>query len=126
MFGVSSGVYGYIAPGADTVTPFKSQSDIDTAYTNGYNAAKSSITSATYYNTDTSTTTSRTETFNVSISGKTVIGYGMQQCKLYSSNACVTISASLGYSDGILYLYLSGNNAFRIYANYIAMTVYYI
>lgn len=40
-FGVdSSGNYGYIKAGADTVTPFKSQADVDAAYTRGYNAGR--------------------------------------------------------------------------------------
>ena len=40
-FGIdSSGNYGYIKDGADTVIPFKSQSDIDNAYNNGYTKGK--------------------------------------------------------------------------------------
>lgn len=36
-FGVdSNGRYGYIAPGADTVVPFKNQEDVDAAYNSGY------------------------------------------------------------------------------------------
>ena len=40
-FGIDqSGNYGYIKDGADTVIPFKSQSDIDNAYKTGYNKGK--------------------------------------------------------------------------------------
>ena len=40
-FGIdSSGNYGYIKDGADTVIPFKSQSDIDNAYKTGYTKGK--------------------------------------------------------------------------------------
>ena len=38
-FGIdSNGNYGYYKAGADSVTPFKKQSEIDAAYNNGYNA----------------------------------------------------------------------------------------
>lgn len=40
-FGVdSNGKYGYIAPGADTVTPFKNQTDLDAAYQEGLESAR--------------------------------------------------------------------------------------
>ena len=40
-FGIdASGNYGYKKVGADTVIPFKSQSDIDNAYKTGYNKGK--------------------------------------------------------------------------------------
>ena len=43
-FGINSeGEYGYIKVGADTVTPFRSQADVDRAYTEGYNKARSEI-----------------------------------------------------------------------------------
>ena len=47
-FGVSGTSYGYIIPGADTVVPFKSQRDIDAAYTSGYNAGLAAILNKTW------------------------------------------------------------------------------
>ena len=45
-FGIdSSGNYGYKKAGADTVIPFKSQSDIDNAYNNGYTKGKAEYSS---------------------------------------------------------------------------------
>lgn len=50
-FGIdSNGNYGYIKEGADTVTPFKSQKDIDNAYNSGVSAADARVntSSASY------------------------------------------------------------------------------
>ena len=51
-FGIdSNGNYGYIKEGADTVTPFKSQKDIDNAYNSGVSAADARVnTSSASYN----------------------------------------------------------------------------
>ena len=52
-FGIdSNGNYGYIKEGADTVTPFKSQKDIDNAYNSGVAAADARVntSSASYSN----------------------------------------------------------------------------
>ena len=51
-FGIdSNGNYGYIKEGADTVTPFKSQKDIDNAYNSGVSAADKRVnTSSASYN----------------------------------------------------------------------------
>lgn len=67
-FGIdSNGNYGYIKEGADTVTPFKSQKDIDNAYNSGVSAADARVNfSSASYNQGVSDADNRVNTSSAS------------------------------------------------------------
>ena len=92
-FGIdSNGNYGYIKEGADTVTPFKSQKDIDNAYNSGVSAADKRInTSSASYSAGVSAADARVNTSSASYNS----GYANGHSTGYNEGRAVGHSANL-------------------------------
>ena len=102
-FGIdSNGNYGYIKEGADTVTPFKSQKDIDNAYNSGVSAADARVnTSSASYNS----------------------GYTNGVSSGKGANANVTISGSAGGRGAVYFsINLTVNSNGTVHVNSITRT----
>ena len=89
-FGIdSNGNYGYIKEGADTVTPFKSQKDIDNAYNSGVAAADARVnTSSASYNAGYTNGQSHPHTY-VFDNGQSVAGHVPNYQSLSAANFAI-------------------------------------
>lgn len=103
-FGIDSkGNYGYIKEGADTVTPFKSQKDIDNAYNSGVSAADARVnTSSASYNSGYANGQSHPRTY-VFDNGQSVAGHVPNYQSLSAANfAIYSFSATAQASFNVI------------------------
>lgn len=93
-FGIDSkGNYGYIKKGADTVIPFKSQTDIDNAYNSGVSAADARVnTSSASYNQGVSDADKRVNTSSASYKS----GYTKGQSDTYNTSLIDVYTGTAG------------------------------
>ena len=129
-FGIdSNGNYGYIKEGADTVTPFKSQKDIDNAYNSGVAAADARVnTSSASYNTGYANgrNSAHLVTYKGLQDGGSIYAIlevdGQQKYKgpstdtnftTYIGNTSINIRSSRVGSSVIAHLYINGTEVFN-------------
>ena len=138
-FGIdSNGNYGYIKEGADTVTPFKSQKDIDNAYNSGVSAADKRVnTSSASYNRGVTDADNRVNTSSASYNsgytnGKkspTVTAKGSAYVNNYTSTDFYLangIIVTIGLNGDNLNLTVDSGNTSHVgaYGRYMTMYIY--
>lgn len=82
---------------------------------------------ATFKNTDTSTTTSATQTFNAAKSGYKLIGAALTSARAFHGNQNSDTVFKVSVSGNTITLKITANGAsFRAYADYCTITAYYV